>query len=449
MRSFAWPPIALVAALGTCAPCAHADDGHAKVKKRALPDYDGRGTAPKTHDNAGTWLARVLLSPLYFLSEYAIRRPASALTQGAENRDYTNDVYNVFAFGPHHNIGFLPIGFVEFGFNPSVGVYFFGDDLVVKHNHVRLHLEMWPTDWYGASLRDRYDVGKTSELELHLSAISRPDMVFYGIGPRTLQSQQSRYDERRFDARASFDSRVWRSSHVAGGIGVRKVIVTDGHYGSDPNVSQEAALGAFSVPFGFGDTYVAPYATVHVALDTRREGQRRGSSFHVEANAEEGADMQRAPSTSWLRWGGSATASIDVDGHARILSFSAAALFADSLDHQPIPFTELVSLGGDTWMRGYFPGRLVDRSAAVASVEYRWPIAPLVDAIAEAAVGNVFDEHLQDFSPGLLRLSGALGLTTPLADPPIELLVGFGTETFDHGAQVDSVRVTVGVPRSF
>jgi len=449
MRNFAWPFLAIAIALGTCAQSARADDDHAPVKKRPLPNYDGRGAHKSAHDSAGTWLARVLLSPLYLLSEYAIRRPAAAMTSAAEKHDATSSVYDFFAFGPDHKIGFVPVGFVEFGFNPSVGVYFFGDDLVVPHNHVRLHVELWPTDWYGASLRDRYDVGKRSEVELHLSAISRPDMVFYGIGPNTLQSQQSRYDERRFDARASFDSRVWRSSHVAGGLGVRKVVVTDGHFGSDPSLSRESALGGFPIPFGFDRTYVAPYVDMHVALDTRREGDLRGSSFHLEGNAEEGADVMYAPSTSWIRYGASATATFDLNGRSRLLSFSAAALFADSLDREPIPFTELVSLGGDTLMRGYFPGRLVDRSAAVASVEYRWPVAPMVDAEMQAAVGNVFGAHLDDFKPGLLRLSGALGLATPLSDPPIELLVGFGTETFDHGAQVDSVRVTLGVPRSF
>ena len=432
-----------------CPQVAHADESHAAVKKRPLPDYDGRGAHKPKHDGAGTWLARVLLSPLYFLSEYAVRRPAAAMTESAERRDLTNDVYDFFAFGPGHKMGFVPVGFVEFGFNPSLGVYMFADDFVVRHNHMRLHLEAWPTDWYAATLKDVYDLDSRTNVEVRAAADTRPDEVFYGIGPSTMQTEQSRYTERRFDARLSLDTRTWRSSHLGASVGVRKVETDHGHYGDDPSLEQEAAAGAFAIPFGFGRSYVAPYGRLHAVLDTRRPGDRRGSSFRLEGNAEHGADVEYAPSSSWVRWGGDATATFDLNGHGRLLSFQVAALFADSLDRQPIPFTELVRLGGDEYMRGYFPGRLVDRSAAVGTVQYAWPIAPLVDATMQLAVGNVFGEHLDGFDPGLLRLSGAIGIATPLADPPLQLLVGFGTETFAQGATVDSVRVTVGVPRSF
>ncbi len=448
MRCFAWATFPLALAAACAAQTARADDGPAS-KKRALPNYDGRGMPDAGHVGAGTWLARALLSPLYLLSEYAIRRPAAAAATAAERGDVASHAYDFFAFGPKHQIGFLPVGFIEFGFNPSVGVYMFGDDVIVPRNHLRMHVELWPTDWYGASFKDRYDIDRRSALELSVHAFTRPDEVFYGLGPGTLQSQQSRFDERRFDARLEIDAHPWRSSEVRAGVGVRKVAVTNGHYGDDPSLEEEASTGAFAVPYGFGGSYVAPYGRLHVALDTRHEGQRRGSSFRVEGEAEQGADVEHAPSSAWIRYGGSATASFDLNGRARVLSFSVATLFADSLDRQPIPFTELVSLGGDTWMHGYFPGRLVDRSAAVGAVQYTWPIAPFVDATMQLAVGDVFGEHLDGFDPRLLRLSGALGLATPLADPPIELLVGFGTETFDHGAQVDSVRVTLGVPRSF
>ncbi len=102
-------------------------------------------------------------------------------------------------------------------------------------------------------------------------------------------------------------------------------------------------------------------------------------------------------------------------------------------------------------MRGFYPGRLIDRSAAVATFRYRWPIAIWLDGSINASVGNVFGEHLTDFDPGLLRFSGTLGIfraATP-PDGSIEALVGFGTETFDHGGQIDSIRVVVGTNRGF
>jgi len=105
-------------------------------------------------------------------------------------------------------------------------------------------------------------------------------------------------------------------------------------------------------------------------------------------------------------------------------------------------------LGGDNWMHGFFPGRLRDRSAGVAQIEYTWPVAPWLSGALQGAVGNVFGEHFDGFDPKLLRVSAGVGLTVS-TKPPIELLVGFGTDTIDRGATIDSVRVSVGVPRLF
>ena len=99
-------------------------------------------------------------------------------------------------------------------------------------------------------------------------------------------------------------------------------------------------------------------------------------------------------------------------------------------------------------MYGYFDGRLRGWSAVVARLDYVWPIGPKLNGVIQFATGNVFDEHLDDFDLGLFRLSGSLGLSFGL-DPPLQFLLGFGTETFDHGTQMDSVRVYFGVPRSF
>jgi outer membrane protein assembly factor BamA len=130
------------------------------------------------------------------------------------------------------------------------------------------------------------------------------------------------------------------------------------------------------------------------------------------------------------------------------LSFATA--FADSIGKNPVPFTELVALGGDGPMRGYIPGRLLGRSYATLTARYRWPIWMWLDGSLQAAVGNVFDEHLEGFKPSLLRLSGALGIESRFSpDTSVELLVGFGTETFEHGANVNSVRFLVGSNRGF
>src|SRR5208283_970958 len=113
----------------------------------------------------------------------------------------------------------------------------------------------------------------------------------------------------------------------------------------------------------------------------------------------------------------------------------------DRLGDGGIPFTELVALGGEGPMLGYLPRRLLDRSAVVSALHYAWPIAPGVGGTMEAALGNVFDSHLEGFRPNLLRFSGDVGVTAVvMADYPIEAIVGIGSETFEHGGQIDSAR---------
>jgi hypothetical protein len=170
----------------------------------------------------------------------------------------------------------------------------------------------------------------------------------------------------------------------------------------------------------------------------------------VELEGEQGSDVRRSPGSGWVRYGGTARGFYDLNDHGRVVSLSLAASFADPLGRQPIPFTELVSLGGSGPMRGFYPGRLVDRSAAVLTARYRWPIWVWLDGSIVGAVGNVFGDHLQEFKPGLLRFSGSLGVeSVGSPDSSLELLVGFGTETFDHGGQVDSLRVVLGTNHGF
>jgi hypothetical protein len=121
--------------------------------------------------------------------------------------------------------------------------------------------------------------------------------------------------------------------------------------------------------------------------------------------------------------------------------------FVDPIGGGSVPFTELATLGGDKApMSGFVPGRMIDRSAAVATLRYRWPIGPWLDGSLQAAVGNVFGEHLEGFETRLLRVSAALGFESDSSpDSAFHFLIGFGTETFDHGGKVDSFRLAVGI----
>jgi hypothetical protein len=416
--------------------------------KRAVPDYDGRGPPPTTPGDVALWVPRIVFSPLYFTSEYILRRPLGALVTEAERSHLPTVLYDLFTFGPDHKAGFAPIALFDFGFNPSLGVYAFWDDALAKGNDLQMHGSTWGPDWLAGTLTDRIHLHRKDTLSLNLTAVHRPDRAFFGVGPRSLQSNLSRYGEDEVDGGAVVDVRPWRASHVQTAVGVRSASFYQGHYGGDPSIEQQAASHAFPLPDGFDRGYTAEYNRVVLALDSRQPRPAPGSGVRIEVVSEQGNDVRQVAGSGWLRYGATAGGFYDLSDHGRVVSLSFAALFADPLGGRPVPFTELVSLGGDKPMPGFWWGRLLDRSAAVATAEYRWPIAPFLDGSMQAAVGNVFGEHLDGFEPSLLRFSGAVGVTTVSApDSAIQFLVGFGTETFEHGGQVDSIRVVAAANR--
>ena len=138
------------AVLACCASLALAPSAHADAK-RQVPDYDGR-EEPTTPGDVLIWIPRIVLSPLYLVSEYVVRRPLGFLVAGAERANLPEILYDIFAFGPDHSFGIYPIAFIDFGFDPSVGLYFFWNDALAKNNDLRLRASTWGEDWLAARL---------------------------------------------------------------------------------------------------------------------------------------------------------------------------------------------------------------------------------------------------------------------------------------------------------
>jgi hypothetical protein len=452
MRS--WIAFAALALAATLTRTASADPPapappHA-LPKRPAPDYGGRRPEPKTARDVALWVPRVILSPLYLVSEYVIRAPILAVLPAAEHAEVPRKVYDFFTFGPQHQAGIVPVGYFDFDLNSSVGVYGFWRDALAKGNDWSLHTEVWPPDWYAVSMKESARLDDHTSVLFHVSGVHRPDRVFFGIGPRTLQSSKSRFTEAVTDEGVMLDWKYLRESHVQLTAGLRSESLGPGRYGEDPNIQQEAATGAFAVPYGYEGRYTAEYNRVLASLDTRRPWPAPGSGVLVEAKAEQDSDVTASPAAGWVHYGAKASAFLDLDEHQHVVSLSGATMFGDPLGDRPIPFTDLVALGGDAPMRGYLPRRLLDRSSAVVALHYVWPIAPWLGGTMEAALGNVFGQHLQGFRPDLLRYSGDIGLTTVgVGDFPIEAVVGCGSETFAQGGQIDSVRVTLSAAHGF
>lgn len=416
-------------------------------EKRAVPDYDGR-EEPTTAGDVLLWVPRIVLSPLYLVSEYVIRWPFSVLFTAAERSKFPLFLYDFFLFAPEHKGGLLPTAFIDFGFDPSVGLYFFWNDLFADGHDLRVRGATWGEEWLSGSIVSRTRFGEDASVAFRLSAVRRPDYVFYGVGSRTLEDYESRYGATTVESDAELDLGFGHASRIRTTFGVRSQRFRSGEYGDDRTLAQGVRAGDFPRPDGYRDGYTMWVNRVVLALDSRDPEPAPGSGVRLEVRAEQGSEIASEPN-AYLRYGAALGGYWDLNDHGRVVSLWGAAFFADPL-HGRVPFTELVTLGGAEAMRGFVPGRLLGRSAAVLTLQYRWPVWVALGGSIQLSIGNVFGEHLSDFEPRLLRFSGAIGVESlGSRDSAIELLLGVGSETFTDGGEITSLRFIFGTHYGF
>jgi hypothetical protein len=451
---------ALLAAAALVAGALATNDVSAAPRKRDLPDYDGRGRTPTTVGDVLLWPPRIVLFPIYLTSEYIVRRPLGALATTAEKNHWPTKVINFFTFDKEHKSGLIPTGFYDFGFRPSVGLYLFWDDAFFDNNAFRIHAGTWGPEWVSVAVADRVTfLNGRATWGLRTEYTKRPDGLFAGIGPRALEKNVARFGFRRMTASTSMEIRFWRSSLFRAISGVRAMDFRDDKQCcSDPTLADRVAAGQLEAPPGF-DGYTAVHQSMLFAIDNRKaEGSLSG--FRVSVEAEHGADVRDPRARQWLHYGGQAGLFADLDGHGRVLGLVMSAFLVDPIAGGDVPFTEQIALPGQSTialaqigagpMRGFRPGRLVDRSAAVATLQYQWPIWIWLDGALHVAAGNVWGPRFRDFDPKLLRFSTGIGFrTVGSPDHQFEVLIGTGTETIEDGLKPNLIRIMFGATRGF
>lgn len=422
--------------------------------KRPVPDYDGRGGKRETPARKALWVPRILLSPAYFVSEFLVRRPLGATITAAEKARVPRMLYDFFLFGPDHKAGVVPITLIDFGFEPSVGLYAFWDDAGVEGHELRLHGSTWGARWLSITATERFHFSDRLDVTLTTTATRRPDYAFCGVGPDSRETELMRYSADTVESRAQSSLSFAGSSLLQTSVGYRGASFGHSDYDEDNRgavsyqPSVDDALRGREPP-GFVDGFRAPFADARLVLDSRRRASSE-TGVRFEISTEEGVDLKNTPSSGWLRYGGTVGGFWDVFDSSRVVSLSISALMADPLGERPVPFTQLVTLGGPRLMPGFRPGRLYDRSAAVATLRYSWPIWVWLDGSLQVATGNVFGARFDGLRAGRGRLSTALGVESRGSrDSVFQALVGFGSETFESGAKIDSLRVVLGARSGF
>jgi hypothetical protein len=333
---------------------AHAPgDARPPSPKRARPDYDGRPQEPGDAGDALLWVPRVLAFIPYVAWEYAIRRPVGWLVVTAERDDWPTKILDFFTFGEDRKAGLVPTAFFDFGFNASVGLYFFADDVGANGNDVRANVGFWGLDWLKLSARDRIELDDDSFVQIGGGWLRRPDYLFHGIGPRTLDGSASRYGADEATGFLGYDLSLWRLSALRPEIGVRDMSFRGSGWGDEPGVEARVLAGAFELPEGFEQGYTAGYARLRASLDTRRPDAERGDGIRVEGAVEQGTELDPDRAANrWVKYGGTAGGFLDLNGRHRVLSLRLSAQFVDPAGGvEQVPFTELAFLGGSGEMR--------------------------------------------------------------------------------------------------
>jgi hypothetical protein len=148
---------------------------------------------------------------------------------------------------------------------------------------------------------------------------------------------------------------------------------------------------------GFGDSVQHAYGELSLSWDSRHQRSRweplsvhgAGSLATVFGGL---ARNVRGEGGDFARYGGELQHYLHLGFGPRVLI---ARLHAEgvtgSLDE--LPFTELPSLGGDAFLRGYPHGRFRDRLAGVASLQYMWNLSMYSEAFVFVDAGRVYREY--------------------------------------------------------
>src|SRR4051794_8616032 len=107
--------------------------------KREVPDYDGRGNPDADGGSWALWIPRIVLSPLYVVNEYVLRRPLGAVVSHAERARWADTVKGIFTFGKGDRNLLAPTALYDFGLLPAVGFYYPGAGIFSADNQLPGH----------------------------------------------------------------------------------------------------------------------------------------------------------------------------------------------------------------------------------------------------------------------------------------------------------------------
>jgi hypothetical protein len=425
-------------------------------EKRPEPRYDGREPGAPSAGEVLVWVPRVVFFPVYGVLEYGVRWPIVKLITVAEEHHVPQRVKSWFTFNDDR-AGLFPTLFFDFGISPSVGLYFFHDDLGAPNNNLVLQAGYWPAagGWLHLVGKDSFKVFRNDAGTVGIGAefIYRPDFVFNGLGHAPVTTERF-FRLRQTEAELSLRAVLHDLNRATLGLRYRNTYISDGRAPSVDAVDSPFAPDlAREVP-GFGETYNLIALDVRLELDTRSPERVHtpGSGLRLELFSSIAMDPAD-PGLSFVRYGGEAVGFLDLTGINHVLALRLYTELLEPIGDSVVPITERLVLGGGEHMRGFLTGWFHGDSALVTTLDYRYPVHTMVDANLFVSLGNAFNGRFERLHAKRLAMSWGVGLRTNTSrEVSFDLMVAFGTNRIEHwddDFNVDHVRVVAGINQGF
>ncbi|MDB4969690.1 MAG: hypothetical protein JWN44_5379 [Myxococcales bacterium] len=397
--------------------------------------YDGRNVKRPARDYLLV-VPRLLLVPprLLMLGLGAVAKPALEWNE----RKHVAERVVAALTSSDGLVGVRPVFNYELNFRPSFGALYFNDRLP-RGAHLTASTAIGGPETILQSAHVTVPLmhGRAA-VDVDTTYRRRNDELYTGIGMHN-PLPFARYATDQADAAAVLSLRPLHPLRVELGVDVGIRRFADGEpYGGDRKIGEVYCIrgvagrcltGAIDERLapGFGAGTQFARETVAVHLDSRRDETSAGLLVDASAQYTHGLG---ADASSYVRLHGHAGTSFEIWRHrALYLGVSADDIIA--FGSTPVPFSELVVLGGPEDLRGFQRGRFRDASSLVATVEYRWPIWMWMDGSLFFDYGGVFGPAFSRFAVGDLRPDLGLGLRVHSSSKfvmRIQVAYGFGSE---------------------
>jgi hypothetical protein len=379
--------------------------------------YDGRPHGPSWREDL-VLVPRLMLAPVEWLFKLGLGWPFHRLLDWDEEHHVHETILAAFS-SPDGLIGVRPAFQYALGYRPVVGLRLFDRKLMGRDSDFQVTGMTGGTDIVYGEVYARPTRGNRAvAVAVRTIYNRRDDQVFTAVGyadtDPTRWTLPTRYAVDAFDGGGELTLAAAPGVTFAGtaAFGLRR-FGNGVRVGVDPPIADVYCVRDLTgrcIP-GTVDEWQVP------GFNRGTQFARLGASFRLDSRdnwyqpasgalLDLGCDWSHGlgfDHSQYVRLHGALVAVLDLWQRSRTLLAKVATEMLLPIGPYPIPFSELIVLGGPDDFRGFRPGRFRNESSLLLALEYRWPIWMWMDASLFAEYGGVFGRDFIGFGLGRMR----------------------------------------------